>query len=275
MPGVGVGRRRRAGRGRRRRSRTRRRRRRRRRARRGCRGRGGRRWPAPPGRCGAAPCPIGPSRSAAGAAIEVVDDEPGAAVLVDQGGEVGRRRPATDRCPARRSAARRPWPGSGRGSARPTVSASTQRPLGLVDVAARSTWRAPVTCSSMAANVWPARSCSSRAMRRRSSATACSASARRARFELVDQPPLAELGATEGEHEHVRHRPRLPRDPGVRDEELGDQQRRRRQRPRSTSDGAGQRAEVPGGVTNVIMTTRKNVPSSVAVAADGRRRPAR
>ena len=56
-----------------------------------------------------------------------------------------------------------------------------ERPLGLVDVARRSTWRAPVTWSSMAASVCPARSCSSRAMRRRSSATAWSASARRAR----------------------------------------------------------------------------------------------
>ncbi len=63
--------------------------------------------------------------------------------------------------------------------ARPTASAS-RRARSDSSRSRRSTCRAPVTWSSMAASVCPARSWSSRAMRRRSSATAWSASDRRA-----------------------------------------------------------------------------------------------
>ncbi len=63
--------------------------------------------------------------------------------------------------------------------ARPTASASRSARSDS-SRSRRSTCRAPVTWSSMAASVCPARSWSSRAMRRRSSATAWSASDRRA-----------------------------------------------------------------------------------------------
>ena len=51
-------------------------------------------------------------------------------------------------------------------------------------------------------------------------------------LELVDQPALLDLRAAEREDEEVGHRPRLPRDAGVGRQHLGDDQRhRRRQRP--------------------------------------------
>ena len=122
--------------------------------RRGCPARGGRRWPAPRGRSGAAPCRPGPSRSGGRRGDRRVDGEPGAAVLVDERRRGRRRRPATGRCRARRCAARRPWRGSGRGSpgrrsrrrrapARPRRRRAAQHVAGAGDVEQHGGERVP------------------------------------------------------------------------------------------------------------------------------------
>ena len=74
--------------------------------------------------------------------------------------------------------------------------------------------------------MWPARSCSSRAIRRRSSATACSARACRACSSLNDQGLLAVQQPTDRECEGVGHDPGLPADVLLRRQELGDDPRR-------------------------------------------------
>ena len=118
-------------------------------------------------------------------------------------------RPAPDPCRARRCAAPRPSRGSDRGwPVRRSRHRRARAPPRRGRAAARAARRSRGACT--AASVWPARSCSSRAIRRRSSATACSASASTGRFELVDELALAAAGpvpSDEGEQARATSRP--------------------------------------------------------------------
>ena len=204
--------------------------------------------------------PTGPASSAADSSIDDLDDEASPAVVVDEGGEVGhpgqRRVGAPFVGPQRGDRgpdlveARPARPSRRRSSAR---SASARSPR-------RSTCRAPVTWSSIAASVCPARSCSSRAMRRRSSATSWSASARRAcsswsinrrwRYTARPRVKMNTLARTHGSHA-------IP-DSGTISS--------------ATTNGSGSSdaRDDDGRVNdprwdvalNTIITTRKNAPSS-------------
>ena len=171
-----------------------------------------------------------------------VDDESGPAILLDERADVGHARQRRIGASFVGAQRRRRSPGSGRDSRRPTVSASSS----ARSASARSRWstcRAPVTCSSIAASVCPARSCSSRAMRRRSSATSWSASARRAcsscsinRCWRYTARPRVKVNSV-GEH------PRPPRDLRLRGDQLRDQQRERSCGTRD-DQGPGQGSEM-------------------------------